>query len=117
MERQTRKGNTPEKNSRSAKKYRLCKSPLGRGARRAGWVLWRKWANEWISEYLVKGFTMDDGRLKGHSGKTKHKEALELANTRMKRGKTAFLRKFSVLWRAKQHSGSSTPPEKLEDEK
>ncbi len=28
----------------------------------------RKWANERISEYLVKGFTMDDGRLKGHVG-------------------------------------------------
>lgn len=28
----------------------------------------RKWANERITEYLVKGFTMDDERLKGNSG-------------------------------------------------
>jgi hypothetical protein len=28
----------------------------------------RKWANERISEYLVKGFTMDDERLKGNAG-------------------------------------------------
>ncbi len=28
----------------------------------------RKWANERISEYLVKGFTMDDERLKGNTG-------------------------------------------------
>lgn len=28
----------------------------------------RRWANERISEYLTKGFTMDDERLKGHSG-------------------------------------------------
>ncbi len=28
----------------------------------------RKWANERISEYLVKGFTMDDDRLKGNTG-------------------------------------------------
>lgn len=28
----------------------------------------RKWANERISEYLVKGFTMDDERLKGNPG-------------------------------------------------
>ncbi|WP_289020503.1 virulence RhuM family protein [Desulfobacter postgatei] len=28
----------------------------------------RKWANERISEYLVKGFTMDDDRLKGQAG-------------------------------------------------
>lgn len=28
----------------------------------------RRWANERISEYLVKGFTMDDERLKGQAG-------------------------------------------------
>lgn len=28
----------------------------------------RRWANERISEYLVKGFTMDDERLKGRAG-------------------------------------------------
>lgn len=28
----------------------------------------RKWANERISEYLTKGFTMDDERLKGNAG-------------------------------------------------
>jgi len=28
----------------------------------------RKWANERISEYLIKGFTMDDERLKGNAG-------------------------------------------------
>ncbi len=28
----------------------------------------RKWANERLSEYLVKGFTMDDERLKGSAG-------------------------------------------------
>lgn len=28
----------------------------------------RQWATERISEYLVKGFTMDDERLKGHGG-------------------------------------------------
>jgi hypothetical protein len=28
----------------------------------------RKWANQRISEYLVKGFTMDDERLKGNAG-------------------------------------------------
>lgn len=28
----------------------------------------RRWANERISEYLVKGFTMDDERLKGNAG-------------------------------------------------
>lgn len=28
----------------------------------------RRWANERISEYLVKGFTMDDARLKGQAG-------------------------------------------------
>lgn len=28
----------------------------------------RKWANERLSEYLVKGFTMDDERLKGNAG-------------------------------------------------
>ncbi len=31
-------------------------------------VQFRKWANERISEYLVKGFTMDDNRLKGNAG-------------------------------------------------
>jgi len=28
----------------------------------------RKWANERLGEYLVKGFTMDDERLKGNAG-------------------------------------------------
>jgi hypothetical protein len=28
----------------------------------------RKWANERLGEYLVKGFTMDDARLKGNAG-------------------------------------------------
>nr|WP_320013301.1 RhuM family protein [uncultured Desulfobulbus sp.] len=28
----------------------------------------RQWANERISEYLVKGFSMDDERLKGKAG-------------------------------------------------
>lgn len=31
-------------------------------------IQFRKWANERISEYLVKGFTMDDERLKGNAG-------------------------------------------------
>ena len=30
--------------------------------------LFRRWANERLSEYLVKGFTMDDARLKGQGG-------------------------------------------------
>ncbi len=36
----------------------------------------RKWANERISEYLVKGFTMDDERLKGHVGAVDHFDEL-----------------------------------------
>lgn len=36
----------------------------------------RKWANERISEYLVKGFTMDDERLKGKAGITDYFDEL-----------------------------------------
>ncbi|MHC4887203.1 MAG: virulence RhuM family protein [Planctomycetota bacterium] len=36
----------------------------------------RKWANERISEYLVKGFTMDDERLKGNVGVVDHFDEL-----------------------------------------
>ena len=28
----------------------------------------RKWANERLNEYLVKGFTLDDDRIKGKTG-------------------------------------------------
>ena len=36
----------------------------------------RKWANDRISEYLVKGFTMDDERLKGTAGITDYFDEL-----------------------------------------
>ena len=36
----------------------------------------RKWANDRISEYLVKGFTMDDERLKGNVGVVDHFDEL-----------------------------------------
>jgi hypothetical protein len=36
----------------------------------------RKWATDRISEYLVKGFTLDDERLKGESGGADHFEEL-----------------------------------------
>lgn len=36
----------------------------------------RKWANDRLSEYLVKGFTMDDERLKGNTGIVDHFDEL-----------------------------------------
>lgn len=36
----------------------------------------RQWATERISEYLIKGFTMDDERLKGNAGVTDHFDEL-----------------------------------------
>lgn len=37
----------------------------------------RKWATERIKEYIIKGFTMDDERLKGNSGGNYWKELLD----------------------------------------
>lgn len=48
--------------------YRV-KSPQG--------TQFRIWATERLREYLVKGFAMDDARLKGHSGGNYWKELLE----------------------------------------
>ena len=36
----------------------------------------RKWATERIKEYMIKGFTMDDERLKGNGGGNYWKELL-----------------------------------------
>lgn len=37
----------------------------------------RKWATERLKEYLIKGFTLDDERLKGHGGGNYWKELLD----------------------------------------
>ena len=37
----------------------------------------RKWATERLKEYMIKGFTMDDERLKGHGGGNYWKELLD----------------------------------------
>ena len=37
----------------------------------------RKWATERLKEYMVKGFTMDDERLKGNGGGNYWKELLD----------------------------------------
>lgn len=47
--------------------YRV-RSPLG--------VQFRQWATERLKEYLVKGFTLDDERLKGRDGITDHFDEL-----------------------------------------
>ena len=36
----------------------------------------RKWATERLKEYMIKGFTMDDERLKGNGGGNYWKELL-----------------------------------------
>lgn len=37
----------------------------------------RKWATERLKEYMIKGFTMDDERLKGNGGGNYWKELLD----------------------------------------
>ena len=37
----------------------------------------RRWATERLKEYIIKGFTMDDERLKGNSGGTYWRELLD----------------------------------------
>ena len=37
----------------------------------------RKWATKILTEYMIKGFAMDDARLKGHGGGTYWKELLD----------------------------------------
>ena len=40
-------------------------------------VQFRQWATKRIHEYIVKGFTLDDERLKGNGGGTYWKELLQ----------------------------------------
>ena len=40
-------------------------------------VQFRQWATKRIHEYIVKGFTLDDERLKGNGGETYWKELLQ----------------------------------------
>ena len=44
--------------------------------RSSEWVQFRKWATERLKEYIVKGFTMDDDRLKQWWSKTRYFEEL-----------------------------------------
>lgn len=37
----------------------------------------RRWATEWLKEYIIKGFTMDDERLKGNGGGGYWRELLD----------------------------------------
>lgn len=37
----------------------------------------RRWATERLKEYMIKGFTLDDERLKGHGGGAYWKELLD----------------------------------------
>ena len=41
-------------------------------------VQFRQWATRHLSEYLVKGFTMDDERLKNPDGRTDYKNKIIL---------------------------------------
>jgi len=59
----------------------------------------RQWATARLREYIVKGFTMDDERLKGNGGGTYWKELLDrIRDIRSSEKNKVRTREFVLLW-------------------
>ena len=56
----------------------------------------RRWATERLKEYMIKGFTMDDERLKGNGGGNYWKELLDRIRDIMKKAKEEY-RKYQAI--------------------
>lgn len=51
----------------------------------------RRWATDHLKEYLIKGFTMDDERLKENAGTVSHDVAIKKAETEYKKYQSTVL--------------------------
>ena len=71
----------------------------------------RKWATERLKEYIIKGFTMDDERLKGNGGGNYWKELLDRIRDIRSSEKVLYLSLIHILdiifefWVAPKFSG------------